>query len=54
MFQVKSKASSVFYVTEEDILCAGAKLTFYNKLCAYLKVAMSQAGAKSPRDMWGG
>jgi len=42
---LESKASSLFFATEEDNVCAGAKLALENKLCADLKVAMPQAGA---------
>ena len=36
---LESKVSSVFFATEEDNVCAGAKLAFENKLCADLEVA---------------
>ena len=42
---LESKVSSVFFATEEDNVCAGAKLAFENKLCADLEVATPQAGA---------
>jgi len=42
---LESKASSIFFATEEDNVCAGAKLAFDNKLCVELEVATPQAGA---------
>jgi hypothetical protein len=40
-----SKASSSFFASEEDKVCAGAKMAFKNKLCVDLEVAPPQAGA---------
>jgi len=40
-----SKAASSFFASEDDNVCAGAKLAFENKLCADLEVVPPQAGA---------
>jgi hypothetical protein len=42
---MQSKASSDFFSTLEDNVCAGAKLALENKLCADLEVPAPQAGA---------
>jgi hypothetical protein len=42
---LESKASSSFFDSEEDNVCAGAKLAFENKLCVDLEVVPPQAGA---------
>jgi len=42
---LESKATSSFFDTEEDNVCAGAKLAFENKLCVDLEVVPPQAGA---------
>lgn len=42
---LESKASSSFFDTEEDNVCAGAKLAFENKLCVDIEVVPPQAGA---------
>lgn len=42
---LESKATSSFFATEEDNVCAGAKLAFENKLCVDLEVVPPQAGA---------
>ena len=44
-FFLESKASSSFFDSEEDNVCAGAKLAFENKLCVDLEVVPPQAGA---------
>ena len=44
-FFLESKASSSFFDTEEDNVCAGAKLAFENQLCVDLEVVPPQAGA---------
>jgi hypothetical protein len=40
-----SKIASSFFASEDDNVCAGAKLAFENKLCADLEVVPPQAGA---------
>jgi hypothetical protein len=42
---LESYALSSFFDTEEDIVCAGAKLAFENKICVDLEVVPPQAGA---------
>jgi len=42
---MQSKASSDFFSSLEDNVCAGAKLALENKLCADLEVPAPQAGA---------
>ena len=42
---LESKAKSSFFATEEDNVCAGAKLAFDNKLCVDLVVVPPQAGS---------
>ena len=42
---LESYALSSFFDTEEDNVCAGAKLAFENKLCVDLEVVPPQAGA---------
>ena len=44
-FFLESKALSSFFDTEEDNVCAGAKLAFENQLCVDLEVVPPQAGA---------